>query len=130
MKRNRETLSSATWLKRSAVAAVLVGTAFVVPVVATQAGTPPNRSDADGRIGLLRGESDGLGSFAGGESSSKQITRVDPAEARRANTGNSGWKVWLGATGDNACMYFALPGSSLASVACGPASEMADGRMA
>jgi hypothetical protein len=133
MKKNRQALPSGMWLKRSAVAGSLVAVALVAPVVATQAGTGPNRSDADSHVGLLRGNAEGLGSFGRGELSSpgyKQMMRVDPANAQKADTGSSPWKVWLAATGENACMYFTLPGSSVASVACGPASEVAGGRMA
>jgi hypothetical protein len=133
MKKNRQTLPSGMWLKRSAVAGTLVAVALVAPVVATQAGTAPTRSDVESHIGLLRGKAEGLGSFGRGELSSpgyKQMMRVDPANAHRADTGSSPWKVWLAASGENACMYFTLPGSSIASVACGPASEVTGGRMA
>jgi hypothetical protein len=133
MKKNRQTLPSGMWRTRLAVAGALVAVALVAPVVVTRADTAPNRSAADGHVGLLRGKAEGLGSFGRGELSSSgwdQTMRVDPANAQQADTGSSPWKVWLAATGENACMYFALPGSSIASVACGPASEVAEGRMA
>jgi hypothetical protein len=133
MQKTSDNVTQTSWSKRLALAGVLVAAASVVPVVATQAGTPPNRSDADGSIGLLRGKAEGLGSFERGELASsdwKRVSRVDPANAQKADTGSSPWKVWLAGTGANVCLYFALPDSSTASVACGPADEMAAGRMA